>query len=133
MVGESGCGKTTLGLAVLGLLGRSRHIAGGEIRLDDAVIGAQGTDETAPLRGARVSFVPQDPFRAFDPLRRMGPQIRRPLELHRGLSTSAADELVLDLLDRLGVPDARAVDGSLPPRAVGRDAPARRHRHRPLV
>ncbi len=103
VVGESGCGKTTLGLAILGLLGRTRHISGGSIRLDGALIGAPGLDGTGGLRGDHLSFVPQDPFRAFDPLRRMGPQVRRPLELHRGLSGPAADAVVKDLLVRLGV------------------------------
>ena len=49
--------------------------------------------------------MPQDPFRSFDPLRRVGPQVRRPLELHRGLSSAEADERVADLLGRLGVPE----------------------------
>ena len=109
MVGESGCGKTTLGLAVLGLLGRTRSVSAGEIRLDGELIGAPGVNEAAALRGARMTFVPQDPFRSFDPLRRMGPQVRRPLELHRDLSAAEADERVTDLLDRLGVPEPAAV------------------------
>jgi oligopeptide/dipeptide ABC transporter ATP-binding protein len=109
VVGESGCGKTTLGLAVLGLLGRTRAISDGEIRLDGELIGGPGVDGTAPLRGARVTFVPQDPFRSFDPLRRMGQQVRRPLELHRGLDAAAADARVADLLGRLGVPEPEAV------------------------
>jgi oligopeptide/dipeptide ABC transporter ATP-binding protein len=109
VVGESGCGKTTLGLAVLGLLGRTRSITAGEIRLDGRLIGAPAVDETAGLRGTRVSFVPQDPFRSFDPLRRVGPQVRRPLQLHRGLSAGEADARVADLLGRLGVDDPHAV------------------------
>ena len=109
VVGESGCGKTTLGLAVLGLLGRTRHISAGEIRLGDELIGAAGVDRTAGLRGSRVTFIPQDPFRSFDPLRRMGPQVRRPLELHRGLARDQADERVRDLLTRLGVAQPEAV------------------------
>ena len=109
VVGESGCGKSTLGLAVLGLLGRTREISGGEIRLADERIGAAGFDGTAGLRGTRVSFVPQDPFRSFDPLRRVGPQVRRPLELHRGLSASEADTRVMDLLARLGVAEPEGV------------------------
>jgi oligopeptide/dipeptide ABC transporter ATP-binding protein len=109
VVGESGCGKTTLGLAVLGLLGRTRSITAGEIRLDGELIGAPEVDATASIRGSRVSFVPQDPFHSFDPLRRMGPQVRRPLELHRGLSAAAADAQVTDLLGRLDVPEPAAV------------------------
>ena len=109
IVGESGSGKTTLGLAILGLLGRSRSISGGRIELAGGLIGAPGDDRTAGLRGRRISFVPQDPFRSFDPLRRMGPQVRRPLELHQGLSARAADTRVIELLERLGVPEAALV------------------------
>jgi oligopeptide/dipeptide ABC transporter ATP-binding protein len=105
VVGESGSGKTTLGLAVLGLLGRTRHISEGQVRLDGEVIGAPHIDRTAGLRGTRMTFVPQDPFRSFDPLQRMGPQVRRPLELHRGLRSEEADARVIDLLERLGVPE----------------------------
>jgi oligopeptide/dipeptide ABC transporter ATP-binding protein len=103
VVGESGCGKSTLGLAILGLLGRTREITEGEIHLGDERIGGPGFDRTAGLRGTRISFVPQDPFRSLDPLRRVGPQVRRPLQLHRGLSAREADARVVDLLARLGV------------------------------
>lgn len=109
VVGESGSGKTTLGLAMLGLLGRTRSITAGSVRLADEVVAAPGIDRTPGLRGARVTFVPQDPFRSFDPLRRMGPQVRRPLELHRSLSAREADARVLDLLGRLDVPEPAVV------------------------
>jgi oligopeptide/dipeptide ABC transporter ATP-binding protein len=103
VVGESGSGKTTLGLAILGLLGRTRRVSGGSVRLHGEVVVAAEVDRAASLRGSRVSFVPQDPFRAFDPLRRMGPQVRRPLELHRGLAAGAAEERAATLLARIGI------------------------------
>ena len=114
VVGESGCGKTTLGLALLGLLGRTRSVAEGEIRVDGELVSAPGVDRTHELRGSRISFVPQDPFRAFDPLRRVGPQVRRPLELHRGLRAAEADRRGTELLDRLGVSEPEAVMRSYP-------------------
>jgi oligopeptide/dipeptide ABC transporter ATP-binding protein len=119
LVGESGSGKTTLGLAILGLLGRTRSVSGGEIRLGGTRVAAPTVDRTAELRGSRVSFVPQDPFRAFDPLRRMGPQVRRPLELHAGLDADAADERVLGLLARLGVREPASVMSRYPHQLSG--------------
>ena len=119
VVGESGSGKTTLGLAILGLLGRARWISSGEIRLAEELVGSRQVDRTASLRGARLSFVPQDPFRAFDPLRRMGPQVRRPLELHAGLDAAAADERVMDLLAQLGVREPRSVMSRYPHQLSG--------------
>ena len=95
VVGESGCGKTTLGLAVLGLLGKSRRVTDGQVHLGGELIGAPGVDRTAALRGTRMSFVPQDPFRSFDPLRRVGPA---------GLHTDAVAILLghhLDAVDDL--------------------------------
>ena len=114
IVGESGSGKTTLGLAILGLLGGARWVASGEIRFSGEVIAAAGVDATAALRGRRIGYVPQDPFRAFDPLRRVGPQIRRPLERHLGLSSRAAEERAADLLVRLGVPEPARVMAAYP-------------------
>lgn len=114
IVGESGSGKSTLGLAVLGLLGRDRWITGGSVTFDGEVVGAPGVDRTAGLRGKRIGYVPQDPFRALDPLRRVGPQIRRPLQVHLGVAEAAADARVRDLLARLGVPEPERVMGAYP-------------------
>jgi oligopeptide/dipeptide ABC transporter ATP-binding protein len=114
IVGESGCGKSTLGLAIVGLLGRDRWVTGGRITFAGGVIGAPGVDAAGPVRGRRIGYIPQDPFRALDPLRRVGPQIGRPLQLHEGLPVAAAGERVADLLGRLGVPEPDRVMRSYP-------------------
>jgi oligopeptide/dipeptide ABC transporter ATP-binding protein len=119
LVGESGSGKTTLGLAVLGLLGRSRRITAGSIAIGGVTVGAPGIDRVGPLRGRRIGFVPQDPFRSFDPLRRIGPQVRRPLELHTRLSAREADARASELLGRLGVPEPERVMRSYPHQLSG--------------
>ncbi len=105
VVGESGSGKSTLGLAIVGLLGRGRKVTGGEVRWEGEVIVSRDHDRTAPLRGTRIGFIPQDPFTSFDPLRRVGPQVGRALQIHRGLERSEAREAMLQWLAALGVPD----------------------------
>ncbi len=114
LVGESGCGKSTLGLAALGLLGRDRWVSGGAVAFDGEVVVAAGVDGTARLRGRRIGYVPQDPFRALDPLRRVGAQVRRPLQGHLGLDADAADARIRELLSRLGVPEPERVMGAYP-------------------
>ncbi|MEO8477241.1 MAG: ABC transporter ATP-binding protein [Actinomycetota bacterium] len=109
LVGESGCGKTTLGLAIAGLLGSSRRVVGGSIAFEGETIVDADTDGTGPLRGGRIGFVPQDPFGALDPLRHVGPQLARPLRLHKGLTEEAALERVCGLLSEVGMGDPRAI------------------------
>jgi len=76
LVGESGCGKTTLARALLGNLPESgAWKAGGGIRLDGEEM-LQGGSKARALRGRVVTFIPQDPLASFNPLFRIGTQIR---------------------------------------------------------
>ncbi len=75
LVGESGCGKTTLARAILGTLPRGiTRIRSGGIRLAGCDMLAGGA-AAAELRGRGVTFIPQDPFGSFNPLFRVGTQI----------------------------------------------------------
>src|SRR5919197_5037184 len=82
LVGESGSGKSTVGLALLGHTRRGAGIAGGEIRVDGRNILAYPNEQLRRLRGKTVSYVPQGPASALNPVLRIGMQLEETLEAH---------------------------------------------------
>jgi peptide/nickel transport system ATP-binding protein len=82
LVGESGSGKTTVALALLGHTRRGLSVSGGEIRLDGVDLLRLGPGELRQVRGAKVSYVPQDPAAALNPALRIGYQLREALRVH---------------------------------------------------
>ncbi len=84
LVGESGSGKTTVALALLGHTRRGLSVTGGEIRLDGTDLLRLRPAQLRRLRGARVSYVPQDPAAALNPALRIGYQLREALRVHPG-------------------------------------------------
>ena len=90
LVGESGSGKTTVALALLGHTRRGLSVAGGEIWLDGADLLRLKPARLRALRGATVSYVPQDPAAALNPALRVGYQLREVLRVHPGSSADPA-------------------------------------------
>jgi peptide/nickel transport system ATP-binding protein len=86
LVGESGSGKTTVALALLGHTRRGLAVTGGEIRLDGTDLLRLKPARLRALRGAMVSYVPQDPAAALNPALRVGYQLREVLRVHPGSS-----------------------------------------------
>ncbi len=72
LVGESGCGKTTLARSILGALPANARIGGGTLRFD----GFDLLSASNELHGRAITFVPQDPYSAFSPLFTVGDQIK---------------------------------------------------------
>ncbi len=107
LVGESGCGKSTALLALMGLLPASASVAG-EVILDGRDIMAQGERSIRPHRWREVAMVFQGAMNAFNPVRTIGWQIAEPLRRHRSLSRAAARARVLELLELVGIPAGRA-------------------------
>jgi peptide/nickel transport system ATP-binding protein len=82
LVGESGSGKTTVSLALLGYARRGLKIVSGSVWLDGQDILLLPEKKLNAIRGAQISYVPQDPASALNPVLRIGTQLREVLEVH---------------------------------------------------
>ena len=106
LVGESGCGKTTTILALMGLLPPSASVAG-RVHLDGEEILADGEASLSPHRWTDIAMVFQGAMNAFNPVKRIGEQIAEPMKLHEVAEGKAARQQVGELLERVGIPAAR--------------------------
>ena len=100
IVGESGSGKSVLNRAIMGLATTSRQVEAGSVLFDGTEL--VGTDRQR-LWGRRISMIFQDPMTSLNPVMRIGRQIVEPLQLHMGLTRSAARARAIELLDMVGV------------------------------
>ena len=110
LVGETGAGKTTTALTILGLLPeRTGKITGGAIRFEGTELGKLSAHEMEKIRGARISMIFQDPMSALNPVLTVGSQIAEALELHNtdGLSKKEIEKRVEDTLEMVGIPKER--------------------------
>jgi len=107
LVGESGCGKTTTILAVMGLLPASASVSG-RVLLEGEDILARGEESVSPHRWKDIAMVFQGAMNAFNPVKTVGSQIEEPLRLHDLAEGRAARSQVAELLERVGIPRDRA-------------------------
>ncbi|MEV4065928.1 ABC transporter ATP-binding protein [Nonomuraea dietziae] len=107
LVGESGSGKSMTALALLGLLPSGVRVTAGSVRLGGTeLVGA--TDRTlADLRGRRIAMVFQDPMASLNPALPVGAQVAEVLRRHLGLGRAQAARRAVELLDTVGIDDAR--------------------------
>jgi oligopeptide/dipeptide ABC transporter ATP-binding protein len=103
LVGESGCGKTTTILALMGLLPSSASV-GGEVLLDGVNILAGGEESLRPHRWNEIAMVFQGAMNALNPVKSVEHQIVEPMELHHQAEGAAASKRAGELLELVGIP-----------------------------
>ena len=109
VVGESGSGKSVTMMSLLGLLPMPpAEVRAGEVLLDGRDILHLPADALRRVRGAKVGFVFQDPMTSLNPVFTVGMQIMEPLKKHLGMTRRQAEDRAVELLDLVGIPDARA-------------------------
>ena len=89
LVGESGCGKTTLGLAISRLLPAAGKITAGRISLDGIDLASCTEQQLRRIRGRRIAMVFQDPSTSLNPVLKIGEQIAEVVRLHGEVGESA--------------------------------------------
>jgi peptide/nickel transport system ATP-binding protein len=105
LVGESGCGKTTTMRAILGLLPRTATCTG-RILFEGEDLNGRDKTVMRRRRGKSISMIFQEPMTALNPVMRAGNQIAEAIRINTDVGGAEADREALDLMKRVGIPDA---------------------------
>ncbi|HET90245.1 MAG TPA: ABC transporter ATP-binding protein [Chloroflexi bacterium] len=105
IVGESGCGKSTVAFSIVSFLGRNGKIVDGHVLFQGRDLVGHSEEELRKLRGDRISMVYQDPMQALNPSLRIGEQLAEVLTVHRGIGQSEAEDRCIHMLEQVHMPD----------------------------
>ena len=108
LVGESGCGKTTLAMAAMRYLASNGTLDNGRVLVDGQDVSELSEEALRKWRGGKVSMVYQDPTQALSPAMRIGDQLAEVFHYHEGLDKKAALEKAREALRRVAIPDPDA-------------------------
>lgn len=109
LVGESGSGKSVTMLSVMGLVPQPPgEIASGQVLFDNYDLLTRSNKQMQRIRGREIAMIFQDPMSSLNPVLTIGRQISEALMLHMNMRAPAAQQRTIELLDRVGIPDAQA-------------------------
>ncbi len=109
LVGESGCGKSVSALSLLRLIPNPPgRIVGGEVIFEDQDLMKLSERQMRSIRGNKIAMIFQEPMTSLNPVLTIGRQLTETVELHMGYSPEAAVRRSVELLEMVGIPDAKS-------------------------
>lgn len=119
IVGESGCGKSTVALAIMQYLGNNGYIKSGKILFNGRDMTTMSNDELRSIRGSQIAMVYQECMASLNPAMKIGDQLAEVPIFHDGLSASDAAAKALQMLEKVKLPDPPRIMGSYPHQISG--------------
>jgi len=108
VVGESGSGKSVHSLSIMGLIpSPPGKVESGEVIFQGRDLLKLSKEEMRLVRGSEIAMIFQDPMTSLNPVLTIGTQITESLKLHMGMNQTQANNRAAELLDMVGIPDAR--------------------------
>jgi len=109
VVGETGSGKSLTAQSIMGLTPLVGGQVSGSIQFGDKDLLTISSSEMQSIRGAEISYIPQNPMTSLDPVFRVGDQIVEGIRTHQKMSKKDAKQLTLDIMEELHIPSPRQV------------------------
>ncbi|MCD1626986.1 MAG: dipeptide ABC transporter ATP-binding protein [Paracoccaceae bacterium] len=119
LVGESGCGKSTVALGVMQDLGVNGRIVGGSIKFKGRDLGAMSAEELRDIRGNEIAMIYQEPMASLNPAMRIGKQLMEVPMIHEGISQKEAEARALQVIQDVKLPDPERILRAYPHQLSG--------------
>jgi len=119
IVGESGCGKSTVALAIMQYLGTNGKIVSGQILFEGRDLTTMSDEELRQIRGSKIAMVYQEPMASLNPSMMIGEQLAEVPIFHEGITKVAALERARAILASVRVPDPDRIMNSYPHQISG--------------
>ncbi|MDF3413636.1 ABC transporter ATP-binding protein [Sulfitobacter sp. M57] len=119
LVGESGCGKSTVALGVMQDLGKNGRIVGGSIKFKGRDLGEMSDDELRDIRGSEIAMIYQEPMASLNPAMKIGKQLMEVPMIHAGMNEKDAYDRALQVVTDVKLPDPKRILNSFPHQLSG--------------
>ncbi|WP_264213425.1 dipeptide ABC transporter ATP-binding protein [Leisingera thetidis] len=119
LVGESGCGKSTVALGVMQDLGKNGRVVGGTIKFKGRDLAEMSREELRDIRGNEIAMIYQEPMASLNPAMKIGKQLMEVPMIHEGVSEKEAFARALEVVTDVRLPDPERMLNSFPHQLSG--------------